>query len=149
MNATPVSKEVNREEIRMLVADIGYQETQQRTGIPANTLYQWARRFGWNQPIVHSQTVRTVRQAPADAHSAILAERKAQSRSLLSEYQIKAATEAAAHEKPLSITRQVSDLASIHAKVWPEDQTNSNAFTLNVLNMGSLDVDIETPNGSE
>ncbi len=123
----------------MLVADVGYQETEQRTGIPANTLYQWARRFGWNQPIVHSQSVRTVRQAPAEAHSAILAERKAQSRSLLAEYQIKAATEAAAHEKPLSITRQVNDLASIHSKVWPEEQTASNVFSLNVLNLTMLD----------
>ncbi len=141
MTATPVSKEVNREEVRMMVADFGYQETEQRTGIPANTLYQWARRFGWNQPIVHSQSVRTVRQAPADAHSAILAERKAQSRTLLAEYQIKAATEAAAHAQPLSITRQVNDLASIHSKVWPEEQTTSNVFSLNVLNLTMLDGD--------
>ncbi len=134
----PITKEVNREEIRMLVADVGYQETEKRTGISANTLYQWSRRFGWSQPVVHSQTVRTVRQTPADAHSAILAERKAQSRSLLSEYQVRAATEASAHPKPLSITRQVNDLASIHAKVWPEEQGTNTQFSLNVLNLNML-----------
>jgi hypothetical protein len=64
-----------------------------------------------------------------------MAERKAQSRTLLSEYQVRAATEAATHKKPLSITRQVNDLASIHAKVWPEDQTKEANFSLNVLNL--------------
>ncbi len=53
----------------MLVASIGYQDTATRTGIPANTLYQWARRFSWNTPIPHVQkTVRTVRN-PADVLS--------------------------------------------------------------------------------
>ncbi len=137
-SAVTTTKEVNREEIRMLVAAVGYQDTARKTGIPANTLYQWARRFQWNTPIPHGQAVRTVRQAPADAHGAILAERKAQSRTLLSEYQVRAATEAAAHDKPLSITRQVNDLASIHAKVWPEDQGNTTQFSLNVLNLNML-----------
>jgi hypothetical protein len=69
--ATPqreAQKPVNREEARMLVATLGYEEAAQRTGIKAGTLRQWARRFNWNQPIVHSQTkaVTTVTK-PADA----------------------------------------------------------------------------------
>ncbi len=131
----PINKEVNREEVRMLVAEIGYKETEARTGIAANTLYQWSNRFGWNKPIEHSQAVRTVREAPADVLSATLAARKQESRAKLSEYQVRAATEAAAHEKPLSITRQVNDLASIHAKVWPEEQGSTAQFSLNVLNL--------------
>ena len=125
----------------MLVKDFGYAETSQRTGIKEGTLRQWARRFHWHTPFVHSQVVTTVTQSPATAHAEALAERKAQSRSLLSEYQVRAATEAAAHAQPLSITRQVNDLASIHSKVWPEDQSKPTHFTLNQLNINSLSVD--------
>ncbi len=137
MNATPVSKD----EIRILVKDFGYAETSARTGIKEPTLRQWAKRGKWNTPFVHSQVVTTVTQRPADAHAAALSERKQQSRALLSEYQVRAATEAAAHEKPLSITRNVKDLADIHSKVWPEDQTKEANFSLNVLNLNMFSDD--------
>ncbi len=125
----------------MLVKDFGYDETSKRTGIKAGTLRQWARRFNWHTPFVHSQVVTTVTQSPVNAHAEAIAERKQQSRALLSEYQVKALHEATAHEKPLSITRQVNDLASIHAKVWPEEQTSGNSFSLNVLNLNMFSDD--------
>ncbi len=142
MTATPVSKEVNREEIRMLVADLGYQQTEQRTGIPANTLYQWARRFGWKQPIVHSQAVRTVRQAPSDAHAAALQEHEGFTRLTLAKYASNAATAIHRSVHPAKYTKEAKDIASVMATVHRQDQDKgSNVFSLNVLNLTILDDD--------
>ncbi len=138
LSAVTTTKEVNKEAIRILVADVGYNEASRQLNIPAPTLRQWAHRGQWSTPMRTDERVTLVTRSPADAHSVVMSERKAQSRTLLSEYQVKALHEATAHEKPLSITRQVNDLASIHAKVWPEDQTQSATFSLNVLNLNML-----------
>ncbi len=132
MNATPVSK---RELVRLLVIEHGQKKASELSGEPYEKVRKWTQRGNW----LSSQSVPT--RGTVERITDVLAERKAQSRTLLSEYQVRAATEAAAHEKPLSITRQVNDLASIHAKVWPEDQTQSATFSLNVLNLNMLSED--------
>ncbi len=129
--------EINKEAVRVLVVQHGQREAARLAGLNENTVRSWAMRFGWSKNEVQPNRNHSV----SDNVAATLASRKAQSRTLLSEYQIKAATEAAAHEKPLSITRQVNDLASIHAKVWPEDQTQGATFSLNVLNLNMLSED--------
>jgi hypothetical protein len=146
-NATPVS--IDKESVRMLALEVGVRQAARQLGLSEDRVRNWSSRYNWLQASSPHRTTPLTPNTPGDILQATLAARKQESRAKLSEYQVRAASEAAAHAQPLSITRQVNDLASIHAKVWPEDQTNSNAFTLNVLNMGSLDVDIETPSESE
>jgi hypothetical protein len=71
---------VQKDKVRMMVADIGYTETAQRLNIKRDTLYQWAKRYGWNTPITHSQeTVRTVRPVEVE-HANVIAELKGQTK---------------------------------------------------------------------
>ncbi len=66
-------KTVNREAVRILVADIGYSRTAEQTGIKRDTLYKWGQRYGWKVPVPHIQeTVQSV-QPIADIHSNELA----------------------------------------------------------------------------
>ncbi len=69
----PRNKVVNREAVRILVADIGYTRTSAQTGIKRDTLYKWGQRYGWKVPVTHIQeTVQSV-QPVADIHSSELA----------------------------------------------------------------------------
>ncbi len=131
-SATPVSK---RELVRLLVIEHGQKKASELSGEPYEKVRKWTQRGDW----LSSQSVPT--RGTVERIQDTLQAQKRESRTLLAEYQIKAATEAAAHAQPLSITRQVNDLASIHSKVWPEEQTTSNVFSLNVLNLTMLDGD--------
>ncbi len=135
-SATPVSKE----EVRMLVAEIGYKATEERTGISANTLYQWASRYAWNTPIVHSQAVRTVRQSPADALQSELAEHERETRLSLARYARRASRDA--EGASLREAPYVKAVAEVTSKVhrWDNEKTG-NTFTLNVLNINALSED--------
>ncbi len=132
MNATPVTKD-QRNLVRVLSADHDLKTVSELTNVPYANVRQIVSRTARKSD--SSQTVTNHVQAVAERLQDTLAARKHESRTLLSEYQVKALHEATAHEKPLSITRQVNDLASIHAKVWPEDQTKEANFSLNVLNL--------------
>ncbi len=128
-----ITQTVNKEAVRVLAIQHGQREAARLAGLNENTVRSWAMRYNWDtqeqaQPIRNQNTV-------AERLQDVLAQRKHESRTLLSEYQVKALHEATAHEKPLSITRQVNDLASIHAKVWPEEQSSTAQFSLNVLNL--------------
>ncbi len=132
MNATPVNKEA----VRILVKDLGYDETSKRTGIKAGTLRQWARRFQWHAPFVHSQAVTTVTRGPVDAHAEALAHHEGQTRLTLAKYASNAA--AAIHKSvhPTRYTRQAKDIAGVMATVHRQDEgKQGNAFSLNVLNL--------------
>ncbi len=132
---------VNKEAVKTLVIQHGQREAARLAGLNENTVRSWAMRYGWsNQEVQPSRNQHSV----SDNVAATLQARKQESRSLLSEYQVKALHEATAHEKPLSITRQVNDLASIHSKVWPEEQGNQPSFSLNVLNLNLLSDSSET-----
>ncbi len=124
-----------RELVRLLYLEHGHQKASELSQVPYATVRKWASRYGWTE-VCHNVTNAT--SIAADNVAATLAARKQESRAKLSEYQVRAATEASQHPKPLSITRQVNDLASIHAKVWPEDQGNTTQFSLNVLNLNML-----------
>lgn len=140
-NATPVSKD----QVRMMVLDIGYTETSKRLDIKRDTLYQWAKRYGWNQPIVHSQeTVRTVRP-PADVHADTLQEHERETRLSLARYARRAAKEAEGDEqgkggasiRDAPLVHKVAQVAGLVHK-WDSEKSNQ-TFTLNVLNINSLD----------
>lgn len=135
--ATANQIQINKEAVKLLVIQHGQREAARLAGLNEDTVCSWAKRYGWS--VASKPQARTGNTPAVERITDVLAERKAQSRSLLSQYQIRAATEAAAHEKPLSITRQVNDLASIHSKVWPEEQSSTQVFSLNVLNLSMLD----------
>ncbi len=136
--AMPINQiQVDKEAVKVLVLQHGQREAARMAGLNENTVRSWAMRYGWSNQEVQPSRNHSV----SDNVAATLASRKQQSRSLLSEYQVRAATEAAAHREPLKITRQVNDLASIHSKVWPEEQQQTAQFSLNVLNLNMFSDD--------
>ncbi len=132
----PINQTVNREEVRMLVADLGYNETSQRLGIPAPTLRQWAHRGQWSTPARTDERVTLVTARPSDAHAEALAHHEGQTRLTLAKYASNAA--AAIHKSvhPTRYTRQAKDIAGVMATVHRQDEGKAaNSFSLNVLNL--------------
>ncbi len=149
MTAVTTTKEVNREEIRMLVADIGYSETSARTGIKEPTLRQWAHRFGWSMPIVHSQAVTTVTQRPGDAHAEALAHHEGHTRLTLAKYAHNASRAIHRSVHPAKWTKEAKDLASVMATVHRQDREKpAVTFSLNVLSLSMLSDDETTSPGT-
>jgi hypothetical protein len=132
---------VDREKVRMMVQDLGYTETSKQLNIKRDTLYQWAKRHGWNTPIVHAQeTVRTVRPVQ-EQHAVVLAEHESETRMSLARASRRMAKDC--EELPVrhaKLAHTVAQTASIVHR-WGEEQ-GKGGFTLNVLNMGSLDVSV-------
>ncbi len=137
----PINQPIEREAVRLLAIEIGLRPAARKLGLNEDTVCSWAKRETWFASPANPQTLQAPQAKPGDVLQATLQARKQESRAKLSEYQVRAATEAAAHREPLKITRQVNDLASIHAKVWPEEQTSGNSFSLNVLNLNMFSDD--------
>ncbi len=133
----------DREAIRILVADLGYAETSQRTGVKEGTLRQWSKRFGWNQIRQHSQAVTTVTTRPADAHAEALAHHEGQTRLTLAKYAHNASRAIHRSVHPAKWTKEAKDLASVMATVHRQDEGKGQSFSLNVLNINSLSLDKE------
>ncbi len=152
------TKEVNREQVRMLVADLGYAETSQRTGIKEPTLRQWSKRFGWSVTRPHAQAVTSVTRAPADAHADALAELEAQTRLSLAKSAARMSHEAT--EAKLRDSANVKNVAQTAAIVhrWDAKTENSQNVVVNVALLGvqphevsvsTLDVDSEGQDSGE
>ncbi len=131
---------INKEAIRILVADLGYQETAQRTGIAYDLLRQWSHRYKWSTPPAlqpaQEATVTRVTRSPADAHAQALAHHEGQTRLTLAKYASNAA--AAIHKSvhPARYTKHANDIAKTMAIVHRQDEDNPGAqFSLNVLNL--------------
>ncbi len=143
----------------MLVAQIGYKETEKRTGISANTLYQWARRFAWKAPIPHVQeTVRTVR-TPADTLTEVLSEHERKTKLGLASYASREAQRAASKGQ-LRDAGQIHNVAKTAAIVhrWDAKTENTQNIVVNVALLGVqpaevsatvLDVDSEGQDSGE
>ncbi len=133
--------QVNREEVRMLVAQLGYEKTSEQTGIKSGTLRQWAARFDWNSPIQHSQATVTTVTKPSVVLSQTLAEHAEQTKLGLSAYARRQA-EHLASEGKLSDHGAFRNIASgastLHG--WNAEAKPSH-FSLNVLNINTLSVD--------
>jgi hypothetical protein len=129
----PIPFVVDKDKVRMLVADVGYKLASQETGIRQGTLRQWARRFKWKSAHTHSQAVTTVTKPIAQAHADCLAALRTQSTFGLASYSARAATAAAKHPKPLEIARKVADLSTVHKTVFPEQQQQSSVLQIGVL----------------
>jgi predicted site-specific integrase-resolvase len=129
---------VNKEAIRILVADVGYQEASKQTGIAYGTLRQWANRGKWHTTPTHSQAVTTVTKPIAQAHADILAEHERETRLSLAKYARRAAKDAEqASLKDSPYVKQAAQVAGIVHK-WNDQEGKSTHFTLNMLNINSL-----------
>jgi hypothetical protein len=127
---------VNKEEIRMPVADIGYKETSKRTGIKYGTLRKWACVYKWNKPITHSQVVTTVAngpQSPAIAHSEALKDLEGQTRLSLAKYARKASQDAeGATLRDAALVHKAAQIASITHQ-WDKGNSSNTILNLGVL----------------
>ncbi len=134
----PATQRVNREEVRMLVADLGYDETSKRTGIKQGTLRQWAKRFAWSKPFVHSQAVTTVTCSPADAHAEALAEMESQTRVGLAKFARQAVGQINKSVHPAKYTTEAHNVAKTAAIVhrWDAKSENSQNVVVNVALLG-------------
>lgn len=137
MTATPVDKN----QVRMLVADIGYQETAKRTGIAYATLRQWAKRYRWHATPQHSQAVTTVTQRPAEAHAEVLAEHERETRLSLAKASRRMAKDC--EELPVRHAKLAHTVAQTMAIVHRQGEGSAGqSFNLNVLNLADLKLTI-------
>jgi len=74
---------IDKDQVRMLVTDIGYNEASKRLNIPAPTLRQWAHRGKWSVPARTDERVTLVTTPPAVAHASALAEMETETRTSL------------------------------------------------------------------
>jgi len=145
VNAATASqiKGVNREELRMLVADLGYTEASKRTGVKRWTLYKWGQRYGWKSPIVHAKTelVQFV-QSPAIAQADALQEHENATRMSLARTLRKHSAEA--EKTNLGASGSVRNTVESAAKLykWGQDSNAQAHFTLNTLNLNTLNIEI-------
>jgi hypothetical protein len=129
--------QADREQIRMLVLNIGYAKTSEQTGIKQATLRQWASRGQWfTKAKPHAQAVATVTKAPADVLTDELQQNEKQTRLSLSRYTAKAA--AAAEAATLRDAPTVKALAETAAKTYPgwipkDDQQAQVAVNIAIL----------------
>ncbi len=127
---------INREEVRIAVMELGYAKASEKLDIKQPTLRQWARRFGWHKPFIHSQAVTTVTK-PVDAIVNELQTHERETRLSLARSARKLATEAENAELGQSgHALNVGKLAGIVHK-WGDEKQNV-SFSLNVLNLNML-----------
>jgi hypothetical protein len=138
MPGTPLDKE----QVRMLVLDVGYQEAAQRLGIKYATIRQWSKRFKWKQPFVDSRKTKLVVTTPSQALSQALIDDSNSTRKALSH----AAKNGASHlsqAPPDAIVRNhkaLRDLTATAAQIhnWNEDTKPGSPLNLNVLSQNTV-----------
>jgi|SRR5215469_11874348 len=129
----PLPQPVNKDQIRLLVASLGYKETAKRTGIKYDTIRQWACRGKWASPIrTHSQAVTTVtaNQSIASLESAIT-ELKHKSKLSLAKSVARMAQDS--EQANLRHSPYVHKVAQTYAIVHPEEHQPNNILDLRVL----------------
>jgi len=139
---------INREAVRLLVQDFGYQEAARRLNLKEARLRQMAKRGGWNTivPKAYGKTVTTASQpaVAAEAHADALADYEGRTRLSLAKGAERMAKDCedlpARHAKTLHTVAQ--SMAIIHRQ---GEHGSGNGFTLNVLNMGALQVRVGEP----
>jgi hypothetical protein len=131
----------NREAIRIMVADLGYTETAARTGLKRDRLYKWGQRYGWNTPVSHSQAIVQTVQSPSDGHARALAEMETETRISLarSVRRMSRDAESATLRDVDKVHKAAQTMAIVHRQ---GEHGNQAGFTLNVLNLGSLGIQV-------
>ncbi len=130
--ATP-KQAIDKDKVRMMVADFGYKKTSEALNIKEPTLRKWAERGKWNTPTITDQRVTLVTKPIANAHADALQAYKEQSKVNLAKYAAEASQEASEHPQKLSISRKAKDVADIRASIWPQESNNSNILQIGFL----------------
>jgi hypothetical protein len=143
------ASQINKEAIRILVADIGYQEASKQTGIAYGTLRQWAKRGHWfNQIQPHAQAVTAVTKPIHQAHTDALAEMETETRISLARSVRRMSRDA--ETANLRDVDKVHKAAQTMAIVHRQGEHGAQAgFTLNVLNLGSLGIQVRQDETTE
>ena len=138
MTATPVSKE----EVRVVVMELGYELAAQKLNIKAGTLRQWARRFNWNKTRTHAQETVTTVTKPIQVLADELAENERETRLSLARASRRMAKDC--EELPVRHADKALTVAKTMAIVHKQGEHGSgNVFSLNVLNINTFDVSVE------
>lgn len=125
---------IDKDQVRMLVTEIGYQAASERLGIKYATLRKWAQRGNWNKPVPHAQAIVTAVTKPADVLAQTLADDNRATKLGLSRAARKVADHAA-KLKPKAIlqeSRSLKDIAGVASTVhgWEASQkSGTNVFS--------------------
>ncbi len=141
----PISKEINREAIRLLAIEHGVREAARMTGLNEDRVRQWSSRFSWFEAKTphHNQAVTNVTTSPADAHLHELARLEGETRTSLARSAAQLARQGEnAKLEASGHVRNAAQVAQIAFK-WRDDEKPT-YFTLNQLNINTLSID-ETP----
>ena len=143
--ATPVNKEA----IRILVQDFGYQLASERTGIKQCTLRQWAKRGNWLRPkagqltrIPHKQALSHTVTSPSVAHSDIIHERREKSLAHLAKYAEEAGQRLSDSGGDIKHAGAFQKIASGRASLFPEDQPRTQV-NVSVLSFAAVKQTVE------
>ena len=133
MSATPVSK---RELVRLLVIEHGQKKAAELSGEPYEKVRKWTQRGNW----LASQSVPNGVAATVTRIADELADNERETRLSLSRYAKRAAKDAEqASLKDAPYVKAAAQVAGITHK-WNDDSSKPGHFTLNMLNINSLDV---------
>jgi len=131
MNAKPG----NKEEVRAVVMELGYELAAQRLNIKAGTLRQWARRFHWNKVRTHAQQTVTTVTKPVQVLADELAENERETRLSLARSAARMAKKS--ETAKLRDSQHVKNVAQTAAIVHKWDQkTQQSNVIVNVALLG-------------
>jgi hypothetical protein len=123
--AKPVDKSVDKAAVRALVAVYGGREAAKLSGLPLGTVLSWCYRYGWRKakvPMRPRGGLPISGKGPVEAIVDALEKHKEESTMHLAEFTARAAKKAAKHADPLSVARNVRDVAHVYRAVWPEEE---------------------------
>ncbi len=135
---------VSKEEVRLLAIEYGIRETARRTGLNANTILSWSKRYSWfaHPASVTKQNGNAISaiNSPSSVVMDELAEHERETRLSLARYARRASRDA--EGASLRDAPYVKAVAEVTSKVhrWDSEKA-TNQFTLNVLNINALSED--------
>lgn len=147
MTATPVSKE----EVRLLALEIGVREAARRLGLNEDRVCKWSERGKWFNTPTHINSKQALVSSVSRSGDILLdelAENEKQTRLSLSRYARRAAVDSeSATIRDAPAVHKVAQVAGIVHK-WGNDSKTEQTFTLNVLNLNSIQLDNDNTDGS-
>jgi hypothetical protein len=126
-----VDRSVDRQAVKALVAVYGPREAARQAGLPFGTVSSWCRRFSWKKAARIERTTGIngasliAGKDAADALSDALNSHKEASTLNLAKFTERASSKAARHGDPLSVARNVRDVAQVYRTVWPVQEEGS------------------------
>jgi len=133
-----------QEQVRILALQIGVRPAARQLGLNEDTVCSWASRYDWKTPTTQPgpQNSASKLQASyvADSVASELAENERETRLSLSRYARRAAKDSeSATLKDAPYVKAAAQVAGITHK-WGDQEGKASHFTLNVLNLNSLEV---------